>query len=56
MFQRHELEKTNRKLQSDLDLARMEMNKLRHEIEMLKQRYQVRAHKQDGLSSPEYYL
>lgn len=63
MHQRHELEKANRKLQSDLELARMEMNKMRHEMEMLKQRYQVRQQgdgshdlHSDGHSSPEFYL
>lgn len=62
MHQRHELEKANRKLQSDLEVARSEMNKMRHEIELLKQRLLVRQQSDghdlhsDGHSSPEFYL
>lgn len=63
MHQRHELEKANRKLQSDLELARMEINKLHHKMEVLMQRYQVRQQgdgshdlHSDGHSSPEFYL
>lgn len=38
LHQRHELEKTNRQLNYDLELAHKELNKMRHECDMLKQR------------------
>lgn len=63
LHQRHELEKTNRKLQAELEHIRIELNKTRHELEMMKQRYQGTARPtdqhdlhSDGHSSPEFYL
>lgn len=63
LLQRHELEKTNRKLLSDLEFTRHELTKTRHELEMLKQRVQVQRPSDqshdlhsDGHSSPEFYL
>lgn len=62
LHQRHELEKTNRKLHLELENARMETNKLRIELETLKQRLSQRQNDQthdlhsDGHSSPEFYL
>lgn len=62
LHQRHELEKTNRKLQLELESIRIELKKARIEIDMLKQRYAPRPNDQshdlhsDGHSSPEFYL
>lgn len=63
LHQRHELEKTNRKLQLELESTRIELNKCRVELDMLKQRVnQQRQSDQthdlhsDGHSSPEFYL
>lgn len=62
LHQRHELEKTNRKLQLELESLRMELNKTRMENDMLKQRLTQRQPDQshdlhsDGQSSPEFYL
>lgn len=62
LHQRHELEKTNRKLLLELDSTRTELNKARMEIDMLKQRLTQRQSDQshdlhsDGQSSPEFYL
>lgn len=62
LHQRHELEKSNRKLQLELENTRMELNKTRLELDMLKQRVAQRQNDQshdlhsDGHSSPEFYL
>lgn len=65
LHQRHELEKTNRKLENELQLTRMELSKIQHELEMYKQRFQGRPQQitdqskdlhSDGHSSPEFYL
>lgn len=63
LLQRHELEKTNRKLHLELESARVDLKQARHEVEMLKQRLsQLRPSDQshdlhsDGHSSPEFYL
>lgn len=52
LHQRHELEKTNRKLQMELENTRIELKQLRLELEIAKQRLQS----QDGPNSPEFYL
>ncbi|XP_031623647.1 transcription factor MafB [Contarinia nasturtii] len=68
LHQRHELEKSNRKLQLELENCRMELNKVRLELDMLKQRHAQRqnnnqshdlhsdGHSSPLLSSPELYL
>lgn len=53
LLQRHELEKTNRKLQTDLENAHIKINKQRVEIDLLKQQL---AQLHDGQNSPEIYL
>lgn len=64
--QRHELERNNKQLYSDLQRTRQELDKALHELNMLKQCYQQRpAHPNvapikdlhsDGHSSPEVYV
>lgn len=63
LHQRHELEKTNRKLLVELESTRVDLRKAQLEIDMLKQRLtQLRQSDQshdlhsDGQSSPEFYL
>lgn len=64
--QRHELERNNKQLYSDLQRTRQELDKVLHELNMLKQCYQQRQPHpsvapikdlhSDGHSSPEVYV
>lgn len=63
LHQRHELEKTNRKLLHEIENLRSELNKQRMDNEVLKQRLNQRSQSDqshdlhsDGQSSPEFYL
>ncbi|RZC41744.1 bZIP Maf domain containing protein [Asbolus verrucosus] len=60
--QRHDLEQTNRSLQSELHRVKIELARVSQERDLLKQRLQLGRQSQiqhlnsDGQSSPEFYL